>query len=65
MSTAMTPFAQRVLANVMCNFSSKDPAVRRQKAEAFLDAYNANWRNEGMPEATRHMVQVSKEEEDE
>lgn len=63
----MTRHATELLNHVMRHLSikSRNAAVRRQQAEAWLDQHCAGWRTSKKPASTRRVVRVSKEDEDE
>ncbi len=67
MKATMTAHAKRTLSYVMCHLeiNSRDPAVRRQHAEKWLDSWCEGWRDHQTPKAKRSVVIVSKADEDE
>ncbi|WP_420788937.1 hypothetical protein ACOI2Q_15545 [Shewanella algae] len=62
----MTQHGKKLLAYVMCHLaiSSRDPALRRQHAEAWLDGYLPNWRYSKLPTIKRRNLLVSTEEDE-
>ncbi|AYV14350.1 hypothetical protein L2728_11430 [Shewanella chilikensis] len=62
----MTQHGKKLLAYVMCHLaiSSRDPALRRQYAEKWLDDYLPNWRESKLPKAKRRSLLVSTEEDE-